>query len=63
MPGAVSSILPAAKFWWYILFTFLALMFFTYYGMMSVALSSNVQIAAIAGGSIYSIWFIFAGEQ
>lgn len=43
----------ASKFWWYILFTFLTILFFTYYGMMSVAISSNIQLAAILGSCVY----------
>jgi hypothetical protein len=33
----------AAKFFWYMLFMFLTLSFFTYYGMMAVSISPNVQ--------------------
>jgi energy-coupling factor transporter ATP-binding protein EcfA2 len=51
----------AAKFFWYFLFTVLTLLFFTYYGMMSVAISPNIQLAAIMSSSVYSVWFIFAG--
>lgn len=29
--------------------------------MMSVAISSNIQLAAIMSSSIYSLWFVFAG--
>uniref|UniRef100_A0A383WGZ5 ABC transporter domain-containing protein n=1 Tax=Tetradesmus obliquus TaxID=3088 RepID=A0A383WGZ5_TETOB len=53
--------LNAAKFWWYILFTFLTLLFFTYYGMMSVAISANIQLASIMSSSVYSLWFLMAG--
>ncbi|KAF6262509.1 ATP-binding cassette transporter [Scenedesmus sp. NREL 46B-D3] len=53
--------LSAAKFWWYILFTFLTLLFFTYYGMMSVAISANIQLASIMSSSVYSLWFLLAG--
>ncbi|KAF6262511.1 ATP-binding cassette transporter [Scenedesmus sp. NREL 46B-D3] len=53
--------LSAAKFWWYILFTFLTLLFFTYYGMMSVAISPNIQLASIMSSSVYSLWFLLAG--
>lgn len=57
----LSAVAPAAKFFWYFLFTLLTLLFFTYYGMMSVAISPNIQLAAIMSGSVYSIWFVFAG--
>lgn len=45
--------LTAAKFWWYILFTLLTLLFFTYYGMMSVAISPVMELAAIMSSSFY----------
>jgi hypothetical protein len=51
----------AAKFWYYILFTVLVILFFTYYGEMAVAISPNPQLAAIMSSAVYSIWFIFAG--
>lgn len=35
--------LNAAKFWWYILFTFLTLLFFTYYGEAHVDAVSGVR--------------------
>lgn len=51
----------AYKFWYYILFTVLTILFFTYYGEMSVAVSPSPQLAAIMSSAIYSVWFIFAG--
>ncbi|KAF6261001.1 ATP-binding cassette transporter [Scenedesmus sp. NREL 46B-D3] len=53
--------LAAVKFFWYLLFTFLTLLFFTYYGMMSVAISPVLELAAIMSSSFYSVWFMFAG--
>lgn len=49
------------RFWYYILFTFLTIIFFTMYGEMSVAISGNPQLAAIMSSAVYSVWFIFAG--
>lgn len=46
---------------YYILFTFLTVIFFTYYGMMSVAISGNPQLAAIMSSGVYSVWFLLAG--
>ncbi|EIE18194.1 putative pleiotropic drug resistance protein 3 [Coccomyxa subellipsoidea C-169] len=51
----------AAKFFWYLFFTFLTLSFFTYYGMMAVSISPNVQVAAIISSTFYSAWFLLAG--
>lgn len=51
----------AAKFFWYLLFTYLTLTFFTFYGMMAVAISPALHLATIMSSMFYSIWFIFAG--
>nr|CAD1842982.1 unnamed protein product [Ananas comosus var. bracteatus] len=50
----------AAKFFWYIFFMFFTLLYFTYYGMMAVALTPNAQIASIVSTAFYAIWNIFA---
>jgi hypothetical protein len=42
---------------------FLVILFFSYYGEMSVAISPNPQLAAIMSSAVYSIWFIFAGKH
>ena len=36
-----------AKFWIYWAFTFMTLTFFTMYGMMTVAISPNVQVSSL----------------
>lgn len=46
----------------FVLLQFLVILFFSYYGEMSVAISPNPQLAAIMSSAVYSIWFIFAGE-
>lgn len=51
----------AAKFFWYTLFMFLTLMIFTFYGMMAVAITPNVQLAAVISSAFYSIFNLFAG--
>lgn len=51
----------AAKYFWYLFFIGLSLTFFSYYGMMSVVVSPNLQIAVVSTSSFYAIWFIFAG--
>lgn len=40
---------------------FLTLMFFTFYGMMAVAITPNVQLAAVLSSSMYSLWNLFCG--
>ncbi|GAQ78767.1 pleiotropic drug resistance protein [Klebsormidium nitens] len=51
----------AVKFFWYVLFMFLTLMLFTFYGMMAVAITPNVQLAAVLSSSMYSVWNLFCG--
>lgn len=51
----------AAKFFWYLLFSYLTLLYFTFYGMMAVAVSPSVQLAAVISSAFYSIWFLFTG--
>ncbi|XP_050231953.1 pleiotropic drug resistance protein 1-like isoform X2 [Mercurialis annua] len=51
----------AAKFLWYLFFLYFTLMYFTYYGMMSVAFTPNHHIAGIVSSAFYAIWNIFAG--
>ncbi|KAJ6833048.1 ABC transporter G family member 39-like [Iris pallida] len=51
----------AAKFCWYIYFMFCSFLYFTYYGMMSVALTPNADIASIVCSAFYAIWNLFAG--
>ncbi|CAI0473628.1 unnamed protein product [Linum tenue] len=51
----------AKKFLWYIFFMFFSLLYFTYYGMMTVAITPNHHIASIISSFFYSIWNLFAG--
>ena len=53
----------AAKFFWFVLFQFLTLLLFTYYGMMAVSVSPSVQMAAVISSAFYSIWFLFTGKH
>lgn len=50
----------ALKFLWYIFFTFFTLLYFTYYGMMAVAMTPNAHIASVIAAAFYSIWNLFA---
>lgn len=49
------------KFFWYILFTYLTLLYFTLYGMMTVAVTPNHNIAAIVSSAFYGLWNVFSG--
>jgi len=51
----------AGKFFWYIFCMFFTLLYFTLYGMMSVAVTPNHSIAAITASAIFAIWNIFSG--
>ncbi|KAE8696102.1 Pleiotropic drug resistance protein 1 [Hibiscus syriacus] len=46
----------AAKFFWYFFF-----MYFTFYGMMAVAVTPNHHIAAIVSSAFYGLWNVFSG--
>ncbi|XP_057772940.1 pleiotropic drug resistance protein 1-like [Salvia miltiorrhiza] len=49
------------KYFWYIYFMFFTLIYFTYYGMMAVALTPNENIANIVSYSFYALWNLFSG--
>ncbi|XP_063940536.1 ABC transporter G family member 36-like [Daucus carota subsp. sativus] len=50
-----------AKFFWYLLFMFATLLYYTFYGMMTVALTPNLSLATILAGSLFGIWNLFSG--
>lgn len=51
----------AAKFFWYLFFMFFTLLYFTFYGMMSVAITPNHHVASIVAAAFYGIWNLFSG--
>ncbi|XP_073017629.1 pleiotropic drug resistance protein 1-like [Primulina eburnea] len=51
----------AAKFFWYIFFMSFTILYFTFYGMMAVAMTPNVNIANIVSYAFYSFWNLFSG--
>ncbi|KAL3746635.1 hypothetical protein ACJRO7_015577 [Eucalyptus globulus] len=51
----------AGKFFWYIFCMFFTLLFFTLYGMMSVAVTPNHNIATIIASAFFAIWNLFSG--
>lgn len=50
-----------AKFFLYLLFMFATLLYYTFYGMMTVALTPNLSLATILAGSLFGIWNLFSG--
>ncbi|CAN1140261.1 ABC transporter G family member 37 [Linum perenne] len=51
----------AKKFLWYIFFIYFTLLYFTFYGIMTVAVTPNYHIAAIISSFFYSLWNRFCG--
>ncbi|KAF8393294.1 hypothetical protein HHK36_021535 [Tetracentron sinense] len=50
-----------AKFCWNIFFMYFTLLYFTFYGMMTVAVTPNQNIAAIVSAAFYGLWNLFSG--
>lgn len=51
----------ALKFFYYTFVLFFTLLYFTFYGMMAVAITPNHQVAAILAAGFYSIFNLFSG--
>ncbi|KAJ8773482.1 hypothetical protein K2173_004312 [Erythroxylum novogranatense] len=51
----------AAKFFWFFFITFFSFLYFTYYGMMTVSVTPNHQVAAIFAAAFYSLFNLFSG--
>ncbi|KAG6519908.1 ABC transporter G family member 42-like [Zingiber officinale] len=51
----------AAKFFWFYFISFFSFLYFTYYGMMTVSLTPNHQVAAILAATFYSVFNLFSG--
>ncbi|KAL3686206.1 hypothetical protein R1sor_004228 [Riccia sorocarpa] len=51
----------AGKFFWFLYFVFLTLVYFSYYGMLAVGLTPNQQIASIVATLFYGFFNLFAG--
>eukprot|EP01018_Ginkgo_biloba_P031440 Gb_04573 [translate_table: standard] len=51
----------ADKFFWYLFVTYCSLLYFTYYGMLAVAISPNAQVASILASSFYAVFNLFSG--
>ncbi|KAH6836491.1 pleiotropic drug resistance 12 [Perilla frutescens var. hirtella] len=51
----------AEKFFWFLFFFFFTLLYFVLYGMMTVAITPNHNVAAIISSFFYGLWSLFAG--
>uniref|UniRef100_A0A7N1A3M5 ABC transporter domain-containing protein n=2 Tax=Kalanchoe fedtschenkoi TaxID=63787 RepID=A0A7N1A3M5_KALFE len=51
----------AAKFFWFYFISFFSFMYFTYYGMLTVSITPNHQIAAIFAAAFYALFNLFSG--
>jgi hypothetical protein len=51
-----------ANFLWYIFFVFFTTLYFTYYGMMLVAMTPNPNNASFLTRPSYVLWALFSGS-
>lgn len=49
------------KFIWYLFFMYFTMLYFTFYGMMTTALTPNHNVAAIIAAPFYMFWNLFSG--
>ncbi|XP_047316976.1 ABC transporter G family member 35-like [Impatiens glandulifera] len=49
------------KFFWFFFITFFSFLYFTYYGMMTVSITPNHQVAAIFAAAFYALFNLFSG--
>ncbi|XP_058074190.1 ABC transporter G family member 42-like [Magnolia sinica] len=49
------------KFFWFFFVNFFSFLYFTYYGMMTVSVTPNHQVAAIFAAAFYSLFNLFSG--
>ncbi|XP_050234079.1 ABC transporter G family member 29-like [Mercurialis annua] len=50
-----------AKFFWFYFISFFSFLYFTYYGMMTVSVTPNLQVAAIFAATFYALFNLFSG--
>ncbi|XP_038714134.1 pleiotropic drug resistance protein 1-like isoform X2 [Tripterygium wilfordii] len=50
-----------AKVLWFFFFMYFTLLYYTFYGMMAVALTPNQHIATIMSSTFYGMWNLFSG--
>ncbi|GER36587.1 pleiotropic drug resistance protein [Striga asiatica] len=51
----------AEKFFWFMYILFMSLLYFVLYGMMTVAVTPNHNVAAIISSFFYGLWNLFSG--
>eukprot|EP01018_Ginkgo_biloba_P004077 Gb_33043 [translate_table: standard] len=51
----------AAKFLWYFFFMYCTFLYYTFFGMMTVAVTPNANIAAIISTPFFMLWNLFSG--
>ena len=51
----------AEKFFWFFFVNFFSFLYFTYYGMMTVSITPNLQVASIFAAAFYSLFNLFSG--
>lgn len=51
----------AAKFFWFFFVNFFTFLYFTYYGMMTVSVTPNHQVASIFAAAFYTLFNLFSG--
>lgn len=49
------------KFLWYLFFMYFSIMYFTFYGMMTTAITPNHNVASIIAAPFYMLWNLFSG--
>lgn len=50
-----------AKFFWFFFMMYFTFLYFTYYGMMAVSITPNIEVAAIVASTFYSLFNLFSG--
>ncbi|CAE5962645.1 unnamed protein product [Arabidopsis arenosa] len=51
----------AEKFFWFVFVSYFSFLYWTYYGMMTVSLTPNQQVASIFASAFYGIFNLFSG--
>jgi len=51
----------APKVFWNLYYTYFSFLYYTFYGMMTMAITPNPHIAAILSTSFYAVWCLFSG--
>ncbi|KAK7384765.1 hypothetical protein VNO78_30466 [Psophocarpus tetragonolobus] len=51
----------ASKVFWNLYYTYFSFLYYTFYGMMTMAITPNPHVAGILSTSFYAIWCLFSG--